>query len=207
MSTSTGVTTISLAWQPPLPEDRNGIITGYTVRLSSVSSVERRTITTTLVNLTVTSLTPYTTYECIIAAHTSVGAGPPSSIIYVQTEETSTFGMYVSMENESFIIHADPSGTPSNTSGIALNSTHIYLSWDRPPEDQLHGELREYRITINELETYNYTFLVSSDPDVTEAIIGPLHPYYTYNCTILAVTVGEGPPSTVITVRTREDGK
>ena len=42
---------------------------------------------------------------------------------------------------------------------------------------------------------------------MTEAIIGPLHPYYTYNCTILAVTVGEGPPSTVITVRTEEDGE
>ena len=42
---------------------------------------------------------------------------------------------------------------------------------------------------------------------MTEATIGPLHPYYTYNCTILAVTVGEGPPSTVITVRTGEDGK
>ena len=66
--------------------------------------------------------------------------------------------------------------------------------------------LREYRITINELETL-YTFQLSSDPDVTEATIGPLHAYYTYNCTILAVTVGEGPPSTVITVRTREDGK
>ena len=45
-----------------------------------------------------------------------------------------------------------------------------------------------------------------SDPDITEATIGSLHPYYTYSCTILAVTVGEGPPSTVITVRTAEDG-
>lgn len=103
-------------------------------------------------------------------------------------------------------ICADPPGTPSNTSGVALNSTHIYLSWDPPPQDQLLGELREYRITVNELETY-YSFQLSSDPDVTEAIIGPLHPYYTYNCTILAVTIGEGPPSTVITVRTGEDGK
>ena len=100
----------------------------------------------------------------------------------------------------------DPIGTPSNTSGVALNSTHIYLEWDPPPADQQFGELREYRITINELET-SYTFQLSSASDVTEAIIGPLHPYYTYYCTILAVTVGEGPPSTVITVRTEEDGK
>ena len=100
----------------------------------------------------------------------------------------------------------DPSGTPSNTSGMALNSTHIYIDWDPPPEDQRHGELQEYRITVNEIET-STSLLVSSDPDVTEAIIGPLHPYYTYDCTIQAVTVGEGPPSTVITIRTEEDGK
>ena len=89
---------------------------------------------------------------------------------------------------------------------MALNSTHIYIDWDPPPEDQHHGELQEYRITVNEIET-STSLLVSSDPDVTEATIGPLHPYYTYDCTILAVTVGEGPPSTVITVRTEEDGK
>ena len=105
-----------------------------------------------------------------------------------------------------FFCHIAPIGTPSNTSGIALNSTHIYIDWDPPPVDQHLGELREYRITVNELETLT-SFQLSSVPAVTEATIGPLHPYYTYNCTILAVTVGEGPPSTVITVRTAEDGK
>ena len=89
---------------------------------------------------------------------------------------------------------------------MALNSTHIYIDWDPPPVDQHLGELREYRITVKELETLT-SFQLSSAAAVTEATIGPLHPYYTYNCTILAVTVGEGPPSTVITVRTGEDGK
>lgn len=105
-----------------------------------------------------------------------------------------------------FIPHLAPIGIPSNTSGIALNSTHIYIDWDPPPVDQHLGELREYRITVNELETLT-SFQLSSAPAVTEATIGPLHPYYTYSCTILAVTIGEGPPSTVITVRTAEDGK
>lgn len=105
-----------------------------------------------------------------------------------------------------FLSEIDPSGTPSNTSGVALNSTHIYIDWDPPPEDQHHGELSEYRITIYEIETAT-SFQVFSDSDVTEATIGPLHPYYSYNFTILAVTVGEGPPSTVITVKTEEDGR
>ena len=101
----------------------------------------------------------------------------------------------------------DPSGTASNVSGIALNSTHIHLTWDPPPRDLWHGELSEYRIDVTELET-GTTLRFFSNPNITEATIGSLHPYYTYNCTISAVTVvGEGPPSTVITVRTAEDGK
>ena len=69
----------------------------------------------------------------------------------------------------------------------------------------LHGELREYRIDITEIETG--TFLqIFSDSDITEVTVGYLHPYYTYNCTIIAITVGQGPPSTVITVRTAEEG-
>ena len=89
---------------------------------------------------------------------------------------------------------------------MALNSTHIHIDWEPPQEDLHHGELREYVITFLEIET-STSSQVSSDPDVTEVIIGPLHPYYTYYCTISAVTVGEGPPTTVITVRTEEDGK
>ena len=88
---STGVTTVSLAWQLPRPEHRNGIIIGYTVSLSSVSSAETRRVTTTDTNLTVTSLSPYTIYECVVAAYTSIGDGPPSSIILVRTDETSRF--------------------------------------------------------------------------------------------------------------------
>lgn len=72
-------------------------------------------------------------------------------------------------------------------------------------EDQLHGELTGYMVLITELETLT-SFQVSLEL-VAEAIIGPLHPHYTYNCTISAVTVGEGPPSTQITVRTDEDSK
>lgn len=105
----------------------------------------------------------------------------------------------------SMVTYTDPSGTASNVSGIALNATHIHLTWDHPPRELLHGELSQYRIDVVELET-DTVLTFFSTPVITEATIGSLHPYYTYNCTISAVTVGEGPPSTVITVRTAEDG-
>ena len=43
--------------------------------------------------------------------------------------------------------------------------------------------------------------------NTTSITIGSLHAYYTYNCTVVAVTIGPGPFSTVITVRTAEDGR
>ena len=96
-----------------------------------------------------------------------------------------------------------PSGHPSNSSGIALNSTHIHLTWDPPPRNQTHGEIQEYRITIVEYETENVTVHVSEN---TELVVGPLHPYYTYNCSVQAVTVELGPPI-IILVRTQEAGR
>ena len=88
--TETEVTNISLTWQFPPPDERNGVVLGFIVRLSSVSlRTETREITTVYTNITVTSLTPYTVYECVVSAYTSVGTGPPSSIILARTEPTS----------------------------------------------------------------------------------------------------------------------
>ena len=85
----TGVTNISLAWQQPLLEDRNGVIRGFIARLSSVPNRETIETPTVYTNITITSLTPYTVYECTVAAYTTVGSGPPSSIILARTEPTS----------------------------------------------------------------------------------------------------------------------
>ena len=42
-----------------------------------------------------------------------------------------------------------------------------------------------------------------SNPDVT---ITGLHPYYTYQCNVSAVTVAEGPFSNFVQITTLEDG-
>ena len=87
--TEIGITNISLTWQQPLPGDRNGIILGFVVRLSTVSDRDTRELTTAYTNITVAPLTPYTLYECVVAAYTSIGTGPSSSIIFARTEPTS----------------------------------------------------------------------------------------------------------------------
>lgn len=95
-----------------------------------------------------------------------------------------------------------PGDNPTNATGMALNSTYIYLSWDHPPEEFHHGVIRYYLINITEQET-GRTFQLTSEQ--TEINIGQLHPHYIYHCAIAAVTVAKG-PSIIVTVRTEEDG-
>ena len=96
---NTEVSTISLAWQLPLPQDRNGVILGYTVQVTSVlSRADTTMITTPYTNFTITFLAPYTVYECIVAAYTRIGTGPSSNIVLARTEPTSKSQCSISLE-------------------------------------------------------------------------------------------------------------
>ena len=81
---------IFLSWDPPLFEEQNGVITGYTVNVTNLRREE--TLQFTVIdsqNLSIGSLLPHTTYACIVAAHTMVGAGPFSPQLLIRTLETS----------------------------------------------------------------------------------------------------------------------
>lgn len=99
-----------------------------------------------------------------------------------------------------------PGSHPLNSSGYAINFTHIALNWSAPREEDLNGALREYRINVTEGLTGNRQQFTTA-PGITEIIIGPLHPFYIYHCTIVAYTVEEGPNTNIISIRTQEDGK
>ena len=104
-----------------------------------------------------------------------------------------------------FYVCTAPRSEPSNITGTALNSTHIYLTWDPPPPEDINGVIREYRINVTEGETGNL-LQYTTNPDTRELVVGRLHPYYTYHCTVGAYTVEVG-PHTAITVRTDEAGE
>ena len=105
-----------------------------------------------------------------------------------------------------FFIFLAPGSQPLNFSGFALNFTHIFLNWSPPDPSSVNGVIREYRINVTEGETGTLLQFTTA-PNITEATIGPLHPFYTYHCTILAYTVEGGPNSSVLSVRTNETGK
>ena len=100
---------------------------------------------------------------------------------------------------------AAPSSQPSNLNGYAVNATHIFLQWEPPPENATNGIIREYRINITEILTGAMLYY-TTDPDTRELLFGPLHPFYTYQCVIVAHTIEPGPFTEAIFIQTEEAG-
>lgn len=82
-------TSVQLSWEPPLPEERNGIIRQYTVR-AEIAVGEFLSSTTRSTHYTVAGLNPFTTYFFSVAAIT-IGEGPITERIVAQT---LTAGMF-----------------------------------------------------------------------------------------------------------------
>ena len=101
-------------------------------------------------------------------------------------------------------IHSVPTSAPTNPIGTATNARTIRLSWGEPPSNQQNGIIGEYRVNITEVATGRVFQRVSA---TTSIEITSLHPFYVYEWTVSAFTVGEGPYSSISTITTPEDGK
>ena len=77
------------------------------------------------------------------------------------------------------------------------------MTWEPPPPPDQNGFIRGYQVTVTEKVT-STTFQVSTN--ATELTISSLHPFYTYECTVSAITVAQGPYSMKVTVQTLEAG-
>ena len=69
--------TIELNWDPPQPDQRNGIIQRYAVNVTTLA--DQPTVLhylTTSTSHSVNSLRPYSSYSCAVAAETGAGRGP-----------------------------------------------------------------------------------------------------------------------------------
>ncbi|XP_045440671.1 receptor-type tyrosine-protein phosphatase F isoform X11 [Pipistrellus kuhlii] len=86
----TGLTasTTDLAWDPPVLAEQNGRITGYTVVYHDINSQQELQNATAGTRLTLSGLTPDTTYDIKVRAHTGKGAGPLSPSIQSRTMPT-----------------------------------------------------------------------------------------------------------------------
>ena len=87
--------------------------------------------------------------------------------------------------------------------GYVVNSSSIFLSWESPAREELNGIIREYLVNITEVETGTAYQLSTFE---TTIIISSLHPYYNYQCSVSAVTIGPGPFSLFLTFQTLQAG-
>lgn len=82
---------IWLTWEPPLLEERNGEITGYTVAVTNVDTGESFELLTSETTLNVDSLRPYMNYNLTVAASTDIGQGPSALEVSITTPEDGVF--------------------------------------------------------------------------------------------------------------------
>ena len=121
--------TIDLSWDPPPQQLQNGYIVEYRVNVTETDTGDSFSVTTTDTSLVVTSLHPYYTYSCIVAAVTT-GVGPYSTVINITTEEAGMFNRYLYYKNAFhffLIVHLQLQVKPHKTLQPLL-SLHTQLS-------------------------------------------------------------------------------
>ena len=79
-------TIITLSWSPPLPAQRNGIITSYLINCT-IGGIERIIRQNKTIHTFFTK--PVTSYSCTVSAATHIGDGPATAVISGVTDEDS----------------------------------------------------------------------------------------------------------------------
>ena len=96
-----------------------------------------------------------------------------------------------------------PSSPPTITTSFVIDSRSIAIQWIPPPSNTHNGIIRKYIVYItavgsNVTKTQEFTGTV--------AIIGSLLPSHTYQFSVAAYTVSNGPGSTLVNLSLPEDG-
>ena len=108
--------------------------------------------------------------------------------------------------NKPFVsIFVAPSAPPLSPVSSTITSVSFVLSWNPPDYYHQNGIITHYEILITEAETSTVVTYTSFSTSLT---VQSVHPAYTYQCTVAAVTVaGTGPFTTFFNVVANEDGK
>ena len=103
-----------------------------------------------------------------------------------------------------FLNFEGPETPPKNFTASAISSKSAHLSWLPPPREHRNGLIRHFWINITEINTgRKFTKTLSS----TATVLSSLHPYYTYQFSVAAYTVGLGPFTTAIVLKMPQDGE
>ena len=189
----------AISWEPPPAESHNGIIRDYLVVVHHVLKGTDDSFTAFSNVLNVSSLIPFTQYKIKVAAVT-VEAGP-----FTIEQSITTFedGIYIFLAIILIIFSIEPTSPPELFNATASDSSQLFLQWFPPTIEGSNGIIQYYNITITEIETGTVTDYAAS---AVAIVINNLHPFFTYKCTVAAVTIGKGPIASLV-IQMPEDGK
>ena len=109
----------------------------------------------------------------------------------------------------SFCSIVAPSAAPSGFTVTAKTSTSIAASWQLPPEDDKNGIITGFKLFYKKKGSSGSPapLNITSGSTLTKVVTG-LDEYTEYEFQVLAYTsIGDGPKSSKIYERTKEDGK
>ncbi|XP_022783170.1 uncharacterized protein LOC111323973 [Stylophora pistillata] len=192
--TASSSTSIKASWQLPPVFARHGRnITGFKLFCKKKGSGgSGATLTVrggSTLNRLVTGLDYYTEYEFQVLAFTSAGDGPKSSLEVERTMEDA------------------PSQPPSNFTVSATSSTSVTGSWQLPPGNSRNGIIKGFKLFYKRKDSSGLgTILPINNESSLNINVTGLNKYTEYEFQVLAFTsVGDGPKSSVVVERTKED--
>ena len=177
-------TAIEVMWKTPVRQGQNGVITGYDVEITAVSSnyTAMQSVGQNIDMVTFTNLEPYRQYSLRVAAKTQAGVGPASQPI---TEQT---------------LQDIPEVAPSSLHIRNATALSVTLGWTPVSEDAINGILQHY-----ELVTSAFHSTIKVDPELTSYTLLGLMPNTRYSVKIAAETSpGTGPYTSPLNFSTLE---
>ncbi len=79
------------------------------------------------------------------------------------------------------------------------------MSWQPPIPEKQNGKIVSYHVSVTEQET-GQVFVVITKSTILSYVVKGLHPFYHYNCSVAAYTIGLGPSAHYV-IQTMADGK
>lgn len=185
--TETTATSVTLTWDSGNPEPLSYYVIQYKSKALEGSFQEVDGVATT--RYSIGGLSPYSEYEFRVIAVNNIGRGPPSEVVEAQTGEQA------------------PSGPPLSVQARMLSASTMIVQWD-PPEEA-NGQIRGFRVyyTSDPHLPFNMWQKHNVQDSFLTTIAG-LTTGITYSICVLAFTsVGDGPPSDMVQVKTQQGGE
>ncbi|XP_068504782.1 receptor-type tyrosine-protein phosphatase F isoform X14 [Syngnathus scovelli] len=177
-------TSVTLTWDSGNPEPVSYYMIQYRAKASTNGFQEVEGVATT--RYSIGGLSPYSEYEFRIMAVNNIGRGAPSEPVSTRTGEQA------------------PSSPPLRVQARMLSATTMLVQWD-PPEEP-NGHIRGFRIYYSSDHTAPLSAWHKHNTDDSSlTTISGLTPDITYSLRVLGFTsVGDGPPSEVLQVKTQQ---